>query len=220
MNISSHAACASMPAALQDLQSTQINPTSDPDGGGRHSHVHKAHGGRGGQMRDAVMQALQTLGVSMPQPTAGAGTPNPQPAPTVGDDPSGSSTQATISIKQDMRQLMHALFQAVKGEGAVAATPTGAAPTATRGGDFATRLSSLISKVGGGSAPVDLQSAFSKLMADLRQTIALPADAAATDPNVNKQQLTLQAFLTQLQQNLGYGSASIAATGNAISTLA
>ncbi len=72
-------------------------------------------------MRDAVIQALQTVGAFVPQPTNGTSAPHPAPAATVGDGHSGSSTQATISIKQDMRQFMHAPFQAVKKEWAAAA---------------------------------------------------------------------------------------------------
>ncbi len=219
MSISISSACSSMPAAMEGFQSTQINPTSDSDGGSRHGHLHKVHRGRGGQMRDVVMQALQTLGVSIPQPTSGTSAPNPLPAPVLGDDTSGGSTPAMTSIKQDVRQLMHALFQAAKGEGTADTAPTGAAST-DRKADFAARLSSLISKIGGGFAPVDLQSAFSKLMADLQQATTASSDIAATDASVKKPQPTLQAFLNQLQQNLGYGASGVATIGNTISTLA
>jgi len=116
-----------------------------------------------------------------------------------------------------MQQFMHSLFEAVKGEASSSAS------TANGGGDpqstFAAGLSSLISQVSAGSAPSDLQAAFSKLSSDLQ---ASGAATGSTDPSSTASsdtvQATLQAFLTNLQQDLGYGGANASASGSLITT--
>jgi len=210
------------PAALtQSVQSPPANSASDPggEGGGR---VHKSRGG-GGQMHNAMMQALQSLGLSMAQQTTGATSANPTLGSTDSDGDSDGSASTTSSVKNDMRQLMHALFQAVKGETASGTSGTGSNPANPKA-NFAAGLSALISQVSSGTAPADLQSAFAKVATDLQPTNATStssststgANATAANP-----QATLQALLTQLQQNLGYGnSSSSAAIGSFLSTRA
>ena len=81
-------------------------------------------------------------------------------------------------------------------------------------------LSALIAQVGNGTAPADLQSAFAKVAADLQPTTATttPGSSSSSGTTASTPQATLQALLTQLQQNLGYGaSSSTAAVGNFLS---
>jgi len=233
------------PATLtQGVQSSsQVSSASDPDGDGDGGakRTHKSHGA-GGQMRNALMQALQSLGLSMPTqassttptsstssttgtsaitPTSGT-TMNPTIGATDNDGDSDGSTSATSNVKKDISQFMHALFQAVKGESA-SGTPSTASSSTDSKANFAAGLSNLISQVSSGSAPADLQSAFAKVAADMQQTGSSSAGTTSTNSNSSSSspQATLQALLTQMQQNLGYGaSSSNAAIGNLLSTQA
>ena len=217
------------PAALTQGAS-QVSGASDPDGdgdGGGH-RSHKARGA-GGQMQNALMQALQSLGLSAPQQTA-ATTATTAAAATgqtsTGSDSDGDndgSTSATSSVKKDMRQFMHALFQAAKSENASSTSGTsGSGATSTDPkSNFAAGLSALISQVSNGNAPADLQSAFAKVAADLQPASSTSAASGSTSAGTSSStpQATLQALLTQLQQNLGYGAtSSTAAVGNFVST--
>lgn len=201
MNISATSSIVAPLSSSQGLQPPRVNNASDPDGG----HAHRAHGG--GHMRQAVMQALQSLGLTPPQDASGSSASTSTGA---GSDSSGS-TSATTGVKQDMRQFMHALFEAVKSESASGGTA--ASGSSDPKGSFADGLSSLISQVSSGTAPADLQSAFSKLASDLQP-------AAATTPATNSASAagnapaTLQAFLTNLQQDLGYAGSNAPAVGN------
>jgi hypothetical protein len=218
MNISGISSSVSTAASLQGAQAVPVGKTSDPDGDGDggDGRVRKSHGG-GGHVHQALMQALQSLGLTVPQssaatassgPTTGGGT-----AATTGASP------AAGNVKDDLRQFMHALFQAVKGEAS-----TNAAGTASGSGDpkssFAAGLSALISQVSNGSAPAGLQDAFSKLASDLQESPAAPAKTDAASPSSPAAAPTLQALLTKLQQDLGYGSASGTALGNVVSARA
>lgn len=208
--------------STQGVQTTpQVQGASDPDGdgdgGGR---AHKSHG-RGGQMQQAMMQALQSLGLSMPQQAAGSSASSQANSSKDADGDSDGSTSATSNVKKDLRQFMHALFQAVKTEKTSSSSTTDAS-SADPKANFAAGLSALISQVSNGSAPSDLQSAFSKLASDLQPANATSTSSANASSSGagTTQQATLQALLTQLQQNLGYGSSSMASTGNVISTYA
>jgi hypothetical protein len=208
MNISATSSIVAPLASSQGFQPPQaaVN-SSDPDGDGQ---AHRAHGG--GHMRQAVMQALQSLGLTPPQDAGGSGASTPSGA---GGDSSGS-TSATTGVKQDMRQFMHALFEAVKSESASGGTASSVSsdPKAT----FADGLSSLISQVSSGTAPADLQSAFSKLASDLQPAAATTAVTGSTSAGAGSVQATLQAFLTNLQQDLGYAGSNASAVGNLLTT--
>src|SRR5574337_1274390 len=183
------------------------NPVSspqDPDGDGQ---VHVHHGGhhRGGAVGSAMMAALQSLGLSLPQPSA-SGSSNSGSAST------GQDSAGTASVGHDVRQVMHALFEAVRGEPAGATTSSGSATAGTSSGgpsSFASGLSALITQVANGSAPADLQSAFSQLVQD--------AGVAGAAGNANA---SLQAFLNQLKANLGYDANSGSGSGNLMATQA
>ena len=115
-----------------------------------------------------------------------------------------------------MQQFMHSLFEAVKGE-----SSSSSASTSTGNGDpqstFAAGLSSLISQVSGGSAPSDLQAAFSKLASDLQSSGATTGSTGSSSTSSSDAvQATLQAFLTNLQQDLGYGTSNASASGSLI----
>jgi hypothetical protein len=215
------------PAAL--TQSSQVSGASDPDGdgdgGGHRSHKSR---GAGGQMQNALMQALQSLGLSMPQQgsaTTGTASTGQTSTSTDSDGYQDGSTSATSSVKKDLRQFMHALFQAVKSETTSATSSssgTGSTSTDPKS-SFASGLSALIAQVSNGTAPAELQSAFAKVAADLQPATATSASSSSTSSGstASTPQATLQALLTQLQQNLGYGaSSSTAAIGNFLSAQA
>lgn len=203
------------PSSVQSASASQVNRGGDPDGDGDGGRVHHGHG-RGGQMHQAMMQALQSMGLSLPQ----QGSNGSSNASDSDGDNDGSG--AVGSVKNDMRKFMHALFQAVKGEGSSSAasgtqTGSGTDPKA----DFASGLSSLISQVSNGSAPADLQSAFNTLVSDLQGAGSGSSSAAsATSTSATaSSSVTLQTLLSKLQQNLGYGSSSSAvSTGNVVNT--
>ncbi|MEI8170225.1 MAG: hypothetical protein WCG50_11155 [Rhodoferax sp.] len=244
--ISSSNYVAPAPLTQSTRSSSQVSRASDSDGdgdgdgGSGGKRAHKSHGG--GQMQNALMQALQSLGLSMPQPTssttatpsttsttgtsimtaASGTTSNPTTGATDGDGDSDGSSSATSSVKKDIGQFMHALFQAVKGESA-SSTPSAASTATDPKANFAAGLSALISQVSSGSAPADLQSAFAKVAADMQQSSSSAAGITSTgsSSSTSSPQATLQALLTQMQQNLGYGAASSsAAIGNLLSTQA
>lgn len=202
------------PSSLtQGVQSSQANGTQDTDAG----RVHKSHHGHGGgQMQNAMMQAMQSLGMTPPQ----SGSSATATSTTDSDGDSDGSTSATSSVKKDMGKLMHALFQAVKGESTSGTSSTTGAsqdPSAS----FAAGLSALISQVSNGSAPAGLQSAFDKVAADLQSGSSAATGSSTAATSSTSSQATLQTLLSKLQQNLGYGaSSSSAALGNLLSTQA
>lgn len=196
-------------SATSSVQPGSSTPSAaDPDGDGDGARVH--HGKGGGHMMQAVSQALQSLGMSLPQPSGAASSSSNT------SDSSGSSPDDG-KVKNDLSQFMHQLFQAVKAEGGSSAGTAG--PTSGSGDSqsgFASGLSSLISQVSNGSAPSDLQSAFSQLTSDLSSSASSTSTPAAS---AGDDQATLQAFLTQLQQTLGYSSSNSAlATGTLLTT--
>lgn len=203
-----------MPTSITGTSGPQLNGGQDPDGDGDAGRVHH-HGHGGGQMRQAMTQALQSLGLAMPQ-QAGSSTSAASSADPDGDGDGDGSNASVSSVKHDMRQFMHALFQAVKGEDSsgTSATQSGSGGTAN---SFSAGLSALITQVSNGSAPAQLQDAFNNLASDLQGGANAAANGSTATPSV-----TLQNLLSQLQLNLGYGSAAggTASTGNVISTQA
>jgi hypothetical protein len=196
-----------LPGDIQSTAPTTAPQDSDGDGA---SGVHGAHRhGRGGHMGHAVMDALQSLGLSVPQPAASSAG---DAASGGGQDASSSSASA---IRSDVHDLMHTLFEAVKGEQTAAGGATnGASDPSHSASSFSSGLSALISQVAGGNAPADLQTAFTKLETDLQATSAASAAGEASP-------MTLQAFLSKLQDGLGYGaSGTSTATGNITSSAA
>ena len=196
------------------------NPgSSSAQGGGATEGVHH-HGHRqgGGQIQDALRQALQSVGLA-PSSASSATTSGNGTSATSATD----STASPREIGQDVRQFMAALVQAVKGD-ASSSTSSSASATAAGSGasdtkaSFASGLAKVIAQVSSGNAPAGLQDAFNKL-------------ASALDPSGNSSSAstpTLQNLLTQFQQNLGYsssgsgssGSSNSAALGNLVSTQA
>lgn len=216
-------------SVLQSTQSSQVSG-SDPDGDGDGGQKVKRHGGHGhGQMQNVLMQALQSLGLGGAAITGTSGsstaTTSTQSSSKDSDgDTDGSGSSSVGNIKSDVRKLMHALFQAVKGEGATSgssstANGTGSDPKT----NFAAGLSALISQVSNGQAPAELQSAFSQVVSDLQGANGASSSVGTgnTSSGTASPQVTLQALLTQMQQNLGYGAASsTSALGNIVSAQA
>jgi hypothetical protein len=198
--------------------SASATHAADPDGDGDGGRVH--HGG-GGHLMRALQQAFQSLGLSAPG--ANAGTNASTATSSSNNDSQGSDTGTGISLETALRNFVHALFNAVHGENsgatpATPATPTTPAVPATPpagssgpGGQFSAGLSALITQVSNGNAPSGLQDAFNALLGDLQST-------SGASPTV-----TLQQFLTALQQNLGYGNSTTGTTptlGSSVSAVA
>lgn len=220
MSISS--VSSSYVSPLSSIQSTSsgnaVGSSADPDGDGDGGRPHRAHRG-GGHMQQAMAQAFQSLGLSLPQndstkPSAAGATDS--------DADSDGSTSGVSNVRQDMHQFTHALFQAVKADSSSAA-PTSTQNTSGNGqagpsdgqNGFAAGLSSLISQVASGNAPAALQDAFTKLTSDL-QSGGGTTSSSTTSASGNSSQATLQAFLNKLQENLGYGSSSSSSAAGAI----
>jgi hypothetical protein len=216
MNISGTSNSFNIPVTSQASPVSQVPSTTDSDGDGDHDGAvhagHHAGGAHGrGHMRDAMAQALQSLGIALPQSAAGvSGTSTTQSGSSASSDP----------VRTDLRQFMHSLFQAVKGESS-GGSADNAAPSTDQKGNFSTKLSALISQVSSGSAPADLQASFSKLMSDLQpQTSTATDPAGAGAPTSGASAVTLQALLSKLQQNLGVGGNSTPGVGNIVNTTA
>ncbi|HTP71176.1 MAG TPA: hypothetical protein VML58_03075 [Burkholderiaceae bacterium] len=207
---------------VQPAATATSNACGDGDGNRVHHHGHH-RGGMGG----ALMQALKGLGL-----TAADGSAQTASSDHDGDDAGSAAGTAHASIKGDIRSFMHALFQAVRSESsgasdgstaAVGAATTGAGAGSDPQAGFASGLSALITQVGNGSAPSDLQSAFDKLASDLQAVKgAAPASSAAGTADASSApSATLLQLLTQMQQNLGYGPRTAStATGNLVGTSA
>lgn len=206
----------------QGLQSTQ-GAGSDPDGDGDGGTKVKKSGGHGhghGQMQNLLMQALQSLGLGGAAGSTGSSSSTQSGSATDSDGDADGSTTGASSTKADMRQFMHALFQAVKADSSSATSATATAGSGSSGNDpkasFAAGLSALISQVSSGQAPADLQSAFAKVVNDLQgssasstaTTASGTGSTAAVSGATSSSQVTLQALLSKMQQNLGYGPAS------------
>ena len=224
MNIISNALTASQTPGSPGLRGPQGNG-GDADGDGDGSGASRLGKGRGqgGQIQQAIVQAFQSLGLNMPSQVNSASASNASSGSTNSDGNTEGSAADTTSLQNDMRQFMHTLFQALKGESGTDSSGTASSGGSQSGGHsgprkahFAADLSKLISQTGNGNAPSDLQSAFAKLMQDMQATNA--AGSGTQGSNADTTATTLQGFLNQLQQNLGYGTSSLPATGNLIST--
>jgi hypothetical protein len=199
---------------ISGAQNTQVSSASDSDGDGDGS-VRKSQGH--GQLQGALLQALQSLGLTPTQPTS-ASTPASSATATTsaGTDSDGDndgSGSKTGGVKNDVRQFLHALFQAIKGESTAGSSTTSASSTDPKA-NFAAGLSALITQASNGTAPTDLQNAFSTLATDLQANSPAAASATSGSTDAASQKQLLQ-LLTQFQQNLGYGgTSSNAALGN------
>lgn len=217
-SISNYAAPAPfVPAAQAGPVGGAADPDGDGDGGGgRRQHVHRSHGG--GQAQQALMQALQSLGFSVPQASTSSGATKSGAGPS---DSSIAASTGTGNIKHDMHDFMHALFQAVKAENTLSSsTPAGSSSDPKS--SFAAGLSALIKQVSNGGAPAGIQDAFNKLVSDLQPgTPAVAAAGGSTGTVAASSQPSLQSLLWALQQDLGYGrTAGPSGTGNVVSAQA
>lgn len=158
-------------------------------------------------MLSAVAQALKSLGLTLPASDTG-NSASSSTGPAAVSTASGAS-----NVKLDLQQFMHQLFEAIKSQST--ASPS-AGTNASSSGDaqasFASGLSSLISAVSNGTAPAALQSAFAQLSVDLQPTSATGSSSSSSGSS--SQEATLKAFLTNLQQDLGYGTSNSSLSGN------
>ena len=219
MSISATSSSLASTPATSSLQATPFVARLDPDGDGDGGmKMHRSQGG-GGHVRSAVMQALQSLGLALPAPASGAASAD-QTATTAASA-NAAPTSGASSVKHDLRQFMHQLFEAIKAESTASASSSNAsAGSGASPSNFASGLSALISQVSGGTAPASLQSAFAKLVADLQPagSAAPTTSGSTTGGNANASPATLQAFLTNLQQDLGYGASNSSAVGTLLTT--
>src|SRR5450432_2829060 len=104
------------PSAASSTQPMSPASTSDQDGeSAKSGHVRHRHGG--GHMMSAISQALQSLGMTLPVSAPATGTSS-------ASDPSDTTaTPASGQVKNDLRQFMHQLFEAVKAESAASPSP-------------------------------------------------------------------------------------------------
>lgn len=222
--ISSASSAYAGPAStsIQDYSNVQLDRSQDQDGDAASSLVGQSHRHhRGGHMHDAVQQALSSLGLNAATPSG-----NPaQTSTTAQDGDADDAGKGGMSIRQDMHDFMHALFQAVKSEAnsasSAGAPSTGTAGSSDPGSPFGSRLNTLITDVSNGNAPSDLQNAFNKLVSDMQtssNSAGAPANGSASTGT--QAQITLQEFLSKLQSNLGYGASGSSASGSILSATA
>lgn len=200
--------------SLQDYSNIQLDRSPDQDGDSQASGLPRAHRHhRAGHMHEAVQQALSSLGLKAADPTGKPMSAGASAQDGDADDQSGGGT----SLRQDMHDFMHALFQAVKSE-AKSVSNSGASDA---GSPFGSGLNTLITDVSNGNAPSNLQSAFNKLVSDA-QANSNPAGSSANSGTTTdtQAQITLQEFLTKLQSNLGYGATGSTASGSILSATA
>lgn len=236
MNVGSiGSTCATAMVTRAQNDGTSATQGSDSNGAVERGQGHHHHGGG---LRDALMQALGSLGVSLPQPADGAGPPPPPGASGAGprgvdpdgdgdgDRQAGGAGDAGRAVRDDMRAFMHELFSALRSESSGSAiggvdgstSASAAAPAPSLSSD----LAALVSDVGNAKVPPGLQQAFDRLMADLNPSSSSPSSASSTSASGTP---TLQQLLTAMQQDLGYGPGGASAgamtgVGNAISVSA
>jgi len=190
-------------------QPSQVSGNAQEHGGdeGQGRRVHHHH--RGG-MSQALMQTLKQLVQSMPS--------NSSSQSATGDnsdsDQNGSRSQAS-SVRTDMNNFMHALFQAIRSQEQSSPAITSSYATGFDGSKFESSLSSLISQLasdsGSGNLQIsDLQNTFNTLVQSLQNG---PSDGPNAQPS---QTVNLQDFLTTLQQNLLSSRQPIPVTGNVL----
>jgi hypothetical protein len=201
--------------AVQGAGSGPFDADGDGDAGG-----HRVHGGRHGRMGEAVMQALQSLGISMPAPDGQAGNASSSQDNGSSGATAGGADAASGSgdVRKDVHNFMHALFEAVKSESSGdAGAADGTNSTANGPSSFASGLSALVTQASNGTAPADLQSAFDVLQSDVQA-----AGSSSSADGSSGTQVSLQAFLTKLQDGLGYGTTanSSSSTGNILNSVA
>ncbi|HVO08409.1 MAG TPA: hypothetical protein VMT83_16570 [Burkholderiaceae bacterium] len=190
-------------------------------GDGQEPRVHHGHH-RGGGMGHALTQALQDLGLSVPS----NGTSSSASSSGGGND-HDADDGSVATVRHDMRQFMHALFDAVRSQAPSGTTDASSSATGDAQGkpDFSSALSAVITQVGNGSAPSSLQSAFDQLVADLQSggtaSASAAADAGTSSGSTSgggsaASSITLQQLLTQMQQEFGYGRTSSTVTSGAV----
>ena len=225
--LSSNYALAGVASAGAAPAMQGADPDGDGDGagaagvsaGGRH------HRGGGGQIGQALSEALQGLGVT-PQMMGAQGGGAAKGNDGDADDGGASSTSGT-SVQQDVRNFMHQLFEALKSQsgtsaaaGASSKSQAADSSAASKGQrpNFSADLSSLISQVSSGNVPSGLAGAFNKLASDLQASNTANASQNAGTPTGAA--MSLQQFLAAIQQSIGYKSNGADTTGNLLSTAA
>ncbi|MEO7107728.1 MAG: hypothetical protein ABIZ09_15235 [Rhodoferax sp.] len=232
MSITSISTYTTSPSTLiQGGATNQATSVSDPAGesaGSSRPHGHHGHRG-GGKMENALMQALQSMGLDTSKANAAtsSGASSSTGTGTGADgnnDGSSGSSDSTSKVKHDMSAFMHSMFEAMRSEDANSSSgDANGASTANGGGkpDFAGDLGKLISQVSSGTAPAALQSAFDQLKSDLQPaaTGSTATTPAATGASTDTSQGTLLNLLEQVQKNVGYGigTSSTASVGNIVS---
>jgi len=218
-------------SSTQSVNAAQGQSDQPTNGGEAHVHGHHHHGGGegGGRVGAAMAQALQSLGLGLGSTTAtsNAATSGSATGTDSDGDNDGSTSKSGSagSVRKDLHQFMHALFQAARNAQSGNGTPsTDGSSSATvssssRQAQFASGLNAVISQVASGNAPADLQNTFNKLLADLQGSASVATTTSSTSTTASTP--TLQDLLGKLQQNLGYGaSVSGGSTGVILNAVA
>lgn len=188
--------------AVYTPTTSQVNGATDPDGDGDSGRVHHGHHGGGhggGAVAQQLLAALKSLGLTVP---------NASSSNSSSSDSKSTDATSTSSLRKDIHEFMHQLFHAAR---QAESSSTSASGDAGGKHGFSQGLAAVLSEVSSGNTPSGLQSAFDHLKSDLT------ASGGASSSSV-----TLQALLTKLQSNIGYGGtpATGAASGVAVNTVA
>ena len=215
--------------SLDGQSSSSARPAHRGGHEGREEGPRRAGGDNGRQVFDAVAQALNSAGLSLPPPP-------PQGSAPAGDAGQGlgqGGSQAASDVGQALHTFMHDLFKALKSSDAGAAQQNprsgdsdgdadgnkGPDRAAAYGGDLASKVQGLVESLSGsgGSAPPantdSLNSAFKDLVKVLEKNGGGDASGAASS-------VTLQSFLQSFQQNIQAGGGVAGPVGGAVNELA
>ncbi len=197
------------PEASFSQESSQVIGDVQAPGGDQNASRSVFHHHRGG-IGHALMQTLKQLLLSLPSDTSGENAKEP----SSDLDQNGAESRAS-ALRADMHNFMHALFQAIRSQEPNSISGASAYSGGFEGQKFDQGLSSLISLMTSGSTASndqisDLEASFDTLIADLRNGSTQGLSTQQT------QNVTLQDFLTKLQQNLLDSPQHVSVTGNVV----
>jgi len=216
MSIASIPSSSAQIATLQTSAAQRGGRDCDGDGDGDHGGTAAADVDRlqtglaSGRMGRTVLDALASLGLSVPDTSA---QPEADGAASAPSSAAGSSAQ---SLGAHLHQFMHAMFDAVRSE-ALATAQDGAAsgPAKDAGSIFRAGMSALVADVAQGEVSSQLQAAFNALVADLQPSRSSSGQSATPDPTIS-----LKNVLVQLQQAFLYGDSGAPQPGMLVSATA
>lgn len=177
----------------------------------------------GEEFMQAVQQAFSQMGINLPTPSSAVSSGQQNQA-------SGGSVSGSQAIAQDMHQLMHDLFAALRqgqsSAGAAADRDHDRSPSsAVNAGyaNFSSGLQGLVQQLASGSTSTNgplsaLQTDFATLLTEVQKQSGGNSNAAGSA--TTSQSPTLQSFLQNLLNNLAGQSPVAAAVGSVVSAVA